>query len=959
MSRESLAVIAGIKLDLTNPTYSCTPSGYMTPTFTGKDQQRQQVIAHVASKGFMPKDLVTIEVGWFYNNLAIDDSYFQSETVEAISDHVLALYGAKLQAFTRNDPESIIIELEKITDSSMVFIHTSPPGQTSVTGPGATCERRIDDRIDNSTPQEAFRLETYRSAGSISATASQQLRCYFVSKCQWLDSTPSKVNGKTDIRSVSDKTFLERATPNTIQIYQRVMTEVESRTGPVIEYFEVEGTNERRVVIGYKMGGTRHIFSALSDLYHFYGLYSARKYVEQFSNGITIISLYLNPHPKFASTKPPINHSIVQIAVRASLLWVFPDNPFFGRGLSTQDPTITTSPPTSEGHAVQEATYAYAGWIFAQHFCNRLGPAYLALKNVLNESNPEHADVLHAVKTRFRDETFTRQSIFDIVAAYPELLRLLYVHFATIHYPSEEPSRGLQPTLSYIRLKNELPLSDEELYDKIRKTVSNKHELQVFEAFLAFNKNILRTNFYTPTKVALSFRLKPDFLSEAEYAKRPFGIFLVVGSDFRGFHIRMRDVARGGIRIVRSRGRENYSINQRSLFDENYALAATQVRLTLGGIPHDVYGMTSLSVRQYVTGIYKSLGLVEKDVTKVQTGGPDGDLGSNEIFLSSDKTITIIDGSGVAHDPRGLDRTELVRLAKARQMVSNFDKSKLSPQGYVVLIDETDRVLPSKLQIVPDGTTFRNSAHLRYKADILVPCGGRPEAINISNVSSLVDSEGKPHYKYIVEGANLFITQSARLYLESRGVVLYKDSSANKGGVSCSSLEVLAGLALTDDEHTKLMTFPGSTPTPFYKEYVQGVQARIADNAALEFSCIWKEHQRLAGTKGATPRTLLSDKLSESINSLTTDLETSDLFEDQNIRQAVLSKAVPSTLLAVVPLDVLAKRLPEPYQRALFSSFMASQYVYRYGINAKMVQFYQFARDLSSHSTPSEPKLTN
>lgn len=43
---------------------------------------------------------------------------------------------------------------------------------------------------------------------------------------------------------------------------------------------------------------------------------------------------------------------------------------------------------------------------------------------------------------------------------------------------------------------------------------------------------------------------------------------------------------------------------------------------TLGGIPHDTYGMTSLSIRQYVLGIYKQLGLREKDVTKVQTGGP-------------------------------------------------------------------------------------------------------------------------------------------------------------------------------------------------------------------------------------------------------------------------------------------------------------------------------------------------
>jgi glutamate dehydrogenase len=59
----------------------------------------------------------------------------------------------------------------------------------------------------------------------------------------------------------------------------------------------------------------------------------------------------------------------------------------------------------------------------------------------------------------------------------------------------------------------------------------------------------------------------------------------------------------------------------------------------LGGIPHDVYGMTSLSVRQYLLGLYRTHGLTEKNVTKVQIGGPDGDLGSNEILLSNDKTV--------------------------------------------------------------------------------------------------------------------------------------------------------------------------------------------------------------------------------------------------------------------------------------------------------------------------------
>lgn len=51
----------------------------------------------------------------------------------------------------------------------------------------------------------------------------------------------------------------------------------------------------------------------------------------------------------------------------------------------------------------------------------------------------------------------------------------------------------------------------------------------------------------------------------------------------------------------------------------------------LGGIPHDTYGMTTLSVRQYVTGVYKVFGLDESKIYKVQTGGPDGDLGSSTL----------------------------------------------------------------------------------------------------------------------------------------------------------------------------------------------------------------------------------------------------------------------------------------------------------------------------------------
>jgi glutamate dehydrogenase len=115
---------------------------------------------------------------------------------------------------------------------------------------------------------------------------------------------------------------------------------------------------------------------------------------------------------------------------------------------------------------------------------------------------------------------------------------------------------------------------------------------------------------------------------------------------------------------------------------------------SIGGIPHDTFGMTTRSVHQYKLGIYRKLGLKEEDLFKMMIGGPDGDLGSNEIKISKDKTIGIVDGSGVIFDPLGLDREEILRLATARKMISHFDVSKLGPNGYRVLVEESNIKLP-------------------------------------------------------------------------------------------------------------------------------------------------------------------------------------------------------------------------------------------------------------------------
>ena len=144
--------------------------------------------------------------------------------------------------------------------------------------------------------------------------------------------------------------------------------------------------------------------------------------------------------------------------------------------------------------------------------------------------------------------------------------------------------------------------------------------------------------------------------------------------------------------------------------------------------------------------------------------------------------------------------------------------------------------------------------------------------------------------------------------------------------MTSSSLEVLAGLALSTEEYVDLMLFKDGKPSQFYQSYVKDIQDKISENAALEFSCIWREHQRLQGAKA---RTTISDELSMMLNNLQTELESSDLFEDTQSRRSVLNHAIPRTLVDKVGLDTLMDRLPKPHQRALFSSWAASHFVSR------------------------------
>lgn len=273
------------------------------------------------------------------------------------------------------------------------------------------------------------------------------------------------------------------------------------------------------------------------------------------------------------------------------------------------------------------------------------------------------------------------------------------------------------------------------------------------------------------------------------------------------------------------------------------------------GINHKQFGVTSEGVNVYLdVALQQALGINprEDSFTIKMTGGPDGDVAGNELKIlvreygENVKVVGIADHSGCAEDPGGLDHDELLRLVLEGLCISNFNASKLGLEG--ALHDVSTEA----------GIKMRNSMHNRLDADAFLPCGGRPNTIDIHNYKNFLKPDGTPSSPLIVEGANLFITADARKALfDEAGVLIVKDSSANKGGVITSSYEICAAMLLSEE------TFVENKPA-----IVEEVIAKLRGLAKMEAELLFREYDMYSGSLPD-----ISQVISNAIN-LTTDAVT-------------------------------------------------------------------------------------
>jgi glutamate dehydrogenase len=638
------------------------------------------------------------------------------------------------------------------------------------------------------------------------------------------------------------------------------------------------------------------------------------------------------------------------------------------------------------------------GWVDNDEYSQLMAPQYTFSINAANLTR-SWATWIQIMLSKQNPYYYSHYKIRDTLFKHVDLTRDLVSVFRYRFDPAMARERTLAETLRKQLLERIVGLTDE-------------IERNILMAALHFVDHVQKTNYFMQTKTGLAFRLNPAILDPKFYPEKPFCIFYIVGRDYRMFHTRWKDIARGGLRVVMPRTPVDHEVALAGLYDEVYGLSNAQqlknkdipeggakgvlllkpggdrvhavrggvnalldllVRedeshepgaaklvsyyekddiIYLGpdenitndliewipaqaqrrgypyaaafmsskpgaGINHKEYGVTSEGINVFVENMLKFIGIDPRRqrFTVKMTGGPDGDVAGNELKIlhreygENARVVGIADGTGAAYDAEGLNWTELLRLFKEGLGIAEFNSSHLKGAGsFVVKAD------------IPDNVKIRNELHAKVKADILIPGGGRPYTVNEKTWGLFLDEAGKPSVRAIVEGANIFFTSEARKKLQASGVLMIKDSSANKTGVICSSYEIIASLTISDKEFFEIK-----------QTYVSEVIDILRQKADSEAKLLFREYMR-----GGKTLVELSMDISREINDVTDILlieltkREAEVASEPFFQELVL-KHCPPVLVEKYKQRILDK-LPLAHKIAICSAYMASNIIYREGL---------------------------
>lgn len=374
----------------------------------------------------------------------------------------------------------------------------------------------------------------------------------------------------------------------------------------------------------------------------------------------------------------------------------------------------------------------------------------------------------------------------------------------------------------------------------------------------------------------------------------------------------------------------------------NYILGIGAISSKSSGINHKRYGVTSRGVVKFaeIGMLEHGINIYKESFSVKFTGGPNGDVAGNAMQLLLERCPnvqirSIIDGTALLYDPKGVDRTELKRLL-LNEDLDQFAAKSINPDGFIIFRSETRREglreLYKKVRRIGVGIeeewitldeVQKETDQLIFKCetDLFLPCGGRPEAIDGRNWKRMISGGGDPHVKLIVEGANSFISPEAREGLQRNGVIILKDSSANKCGVISSSYEVIANLMMTEKEFLANKA-----------RYVSDVLSILERKAENEAHLIFKRYHNSYGKMLFTD---ISDSISVEINNYYSELfsffqNNHNLLEQPIFRKAILYH-LPNFIRNSPKYRRRVATIPLKIKCAILASEIASSIVYQGG----------------------------
>lgn len=354
-------------------------------------------------------------------------------------------------------------------------------------------------------------------------------------------------------------------------------------------------------------------------------------------------------------------------------------------------------------------------------------------------------------------------------------------------------------------------------------------------------------------------------------------------------------------------------------------------------------GMTTTCIMSSFRSLISHYKAKEEELNLMITGGPDGDLGANEIQCYKGNICLVVDGGSILFDPLGLNKKELMKIAFSRNSSpransSSFPVDKLSAQGFKVPLSAKNVTLPDGT-LIEDGALFHrtflaNGKNRKYisQANIkaFIPCGGFKDTVNQRNVKQFVDIFQE--LKFIVEGANVFFDDVARRYIATAtDIMQVKDSTANKGGVFSSSIaEVLTGFLFQDTYEDELLN-DSQTRWALIKDILHLVE----QYSRIETDLLLKIHD-------AEPQVHLfdlSERTSEQIFALQDILvgRLDKILADEELVWLVMTHYVPSVLITKLGRAAIMSIFNTPelraYRNAIVAKKLASMAFYRFGSN--------------------------